>query len=319
MTRTLYFKGAEMVLMPFGYYNVERSRYLKESIHGIERCAAKREMRIRRPEASPKEVPMQRQLALRQRVRKGLITTAFLLFPLILYYFSPVLIIEGAVEGVVVGSFITFALLFVCSLLVGRLWCGWACPGAGLQEALLSVNNKPVQNRWAGRVKWIIWAPWMLGIVAAFWVGGFQRVDPLFNTNGGISVADPISYIVYYAVITLFVVLALTVGRRGGCHVICWMAPFMILGRAIRNHFGWHSLRLVADAETCVSCKRCTKNCPMSLDVHALVQRGNLEHRECILCGTCVDNCTKHAIRFVFSGNLARERAHTRQSGRLES
>ncbi len=35
MTRTLYFKGAEIVLMPFGYYNVARSRYLKESIHGM--------------------------------------------------------------------------------------------------------------------------------------------------------------------------------------------------------------------------------------------------------------------------------------------
>jgi N-carbamoylputrescine amidase len=35
MTRTLYFKGAELVLMPFGYYNVARSRYLKESIHGM--------------------------------------------------------------------------------------------------------------------------------------------------------------------------------------------------------------------------------------------------------------------------------------------
>ncbi len=35
MTRTLYFKGAEIVLMPFGYYNVERSRYLAETIHGM--------------------------------------------------------------------------------------------------------------------------------------------------------------------------------------------------------------------------------------------------------------------------------------------
>lgn len=33
MTRTLYFKGAEIVLMPFGYYNVPRSQYLKETIH----------------------------------------------------------------------------------------------------------------------------------------------------------------------------------------------------------------------------------------------------------------------------------------------
>ena len=35
MTRTLYFKGAELVLMPFTYYNVPRSQYLKETIHGM--------------------------------------------------------------------------------------------------------------------------------------------------------------------------------------------------------------------------------------------------------------------------------------------
>ncbi len=35
MTRSLYFKGAELVLMPFGYYNVPRSRFLQELIHGM--------------------------------------------------------------------------------------------------------------------------------------------------------------------------------------------------------------------------------------------------------------------------------------------
>lgn len=35
MTRTLYFKGAEIVLMPFGYYNVPRSDYLAGTIHGM--------------------------------------------------------------------------------------------------------------------------------------------------------------------------------------------------------------------------------------------------------------------------------------------
>ena len=34
MTRTFYFKGAEVVLMPFGYYNVPRNQYLQETIHG---------------------------------------------------------------------------------------------------------------------------------------------------------------------------------------------------------------------------------------------------------------------------------------------
>lgn len=35
MTRTLYFKGAEIILMPFGYYNVPRSEYLRGTIHGM--------------------------------------------------------------------------------------------------------------------------------------------------------------------------------------------------------------------------------------------------------------------------------------------
>ena len=34
-TRTLYFKGAEVVLMPFTYYNVPRSEYLGGTIHGM--------------------------------------------------------------------------------------------------------------------------------------------------------------------------------------------------------------------------------------------------------------------------------------------
>ncbi len=35
LTRTLYFKGAEVVLMPFTYYNVPRAKYLRGTIHGM--------------------------------------------------------------------------------------------------------------------------------------------------------------------------------------------------------------------------------------------------------------------------------------------
>jgi Pyruvate/2-oxoacid:ferredoxin oxidoreductase delta subunit len=75
----------------------------------------------------------------------------------------------------------------------------------------------------------------------------------------------------------------------------------MIIGRWIRNRFGWASLRLVANAESCANCKLCSKNCPMSLDVNGMVQLEEMENSECILCGTCVDNCSKSAIRYVFS------------------
>lgn len=74
-----------------------------------------------------------KQLPRRQRVRKALLFVSFLLFPVTLYYFSPALILQGASEGVINGSFIVFGLMFLSALSVGRLWCGWACPAGALQ------------------------------------------------------------------------------------------------------------------------------------------------------------------------------------------
>ena len=53
-------------------------------------------------------------------------------------------------------------------------------------------------------------------------------------------------YITYLTVVGIFFGLAVLAGRRAGCHTICWMAPFMIIGRKIRNLAAWPLLRLVA-------------------------------------------------------------------------
>lgn len=96
-------------------------------------------------------------------------------------------------------------------------------------------------------------------------------MDFLYLTQNGISVAGtpdrPVffAYFIYYVVISLFVGLAIFAGRQAGCHTICWMAPFMMIGRWIRNRFGWASLRLAADASACSDCKLCTKNCRVEL------------------------------------------------------
>ncbi len=108
-------------------------------------------------------------------------------------------------------------------------------------------------------------------------------------------------YIIYYIVVGTFLALSVFVGRRAGCHTICWMAPFMILGRKLRNLGNWPALRLKAETAKCINCKKCTQNCPMSLDVNGLVQKNVMEHSECVLCGTCVDVCPKDVIHYSFS------------------
>ncbi len=75
----------------------------------------------------------------------------------------------------------------------------------------------------------------------------------------------------------------------------------MIIGRKIRNIVGWPSLRLQATPNKCSDCLTCTRSCPMSLDVNGMVKSAQMEDSECILCGNCVDGCSRDAIRFSFS------------------
>ena len=241
------------------------------------------------------------QLAPRQRIRKGLIIVSLLLFPVIMNYLSPYIIIDGAAQGIVNGSLIVFGLQFLSALFVGRLWCGWGCPAGGLGEVCFAINNKPVRGK-VDWIKWLIWFPWLAIIVMMVMrAGGYQSVDFFHLTESGVSVDEPWKYIMYYIVVGIFLALSVFVGRRAGCHTICWMAPFMILGRKLRNLGNWPALRLRAETEKCINCKKCTRECPMSLDVNGLVQKGVMEHSECVLCGTCVDVCPKDVIHYSFS------------------
>ncbi|MEE8568323.1 MAG: 4Fe-4S binding protein [Anaerolineales bacterium] len=247
-----------------------------------------------------------KQLPIRQRIRKALLFVSLLLFPLTLYYFSPMLIIQGASEGIINGSFVVFGLMFLSALFLGRFWCGWACPAGALQEFGAPINNKQAPGGKWDWIKWGIWIPW-IGIIAvmAIQAGGYQAVNPFFQLEGGLTVLQeppPPWFMIYYIIIAIFLTLAIVVGRRAGCHYICWMAPFMIIGRRVRNLFKWPALGLRVEPDKCIDCKRCTRDCPMSLDVNGMVNMGDIEHNECILCGTCADNCPEDVIHYSFSG-----------------
>ena len=230
-----------------------------------------------------------------------MILVSFFLFPITIYYFSPVLVLEGAAKGAVNGSLILFALLFLSSLFLGRGWCGWACPGGGLGEACSLAWNKPAPGGKWNLIKYLIWAPWLGTIVfLAVRAGGYTSWEPFRGTYHGISLHDPASYIVYFSFVALIAILAWYPGRRGFCHYVCWMAPFMVLGEALRRKVGWPGLHLEADPDRCTRCGTCADNCPMSLDVPALVGSGSMRDSECILCGTCVDNCGQGTIRFAW-------------------
>ncbi|MFO7696382.1 MAG: 4Fe-4S binding protein [Anaerolineae bacterium] len=233
----------------------------------------------------------------RQRVRRGVLILAFALFPLTFHYYSPVVILAGAAVGVATGSLLLFSAQFVFSLFLGRAFCGWACPVGGLSEWLAEVRDRPAPGgRW-DLIKWLIWLPWvgMLAVLVAR-AGGYSRIEPLYMMPGGLPLSEWSGAIAYLGVLVLVAVLGLAVGRRAFCHLVCWMAPGMILGSRLSRILHLPRLHLVAHPEQCIRCARCDHACPMSLGVSAMVASGEMDHDECVLCQSCVDVCPKNAI-----------------------
>ena len=236
----------------------------------------------------------------RQKIRRTTIFVMFLLFPIIIWYFSPYLIILAASEHVLNGSFCVFVAMFVGSMFFGRAWCGYLCPAGGLQECLSRCNDAPAKQGWRNYIKYVIWCVWIIAIIVTFILGkGGVRIDFFFMTDHGISVAEIYDYVIYYGVLLILVLPCLIHGRRGACHYICWMAPFMVIGSSIGRFLHLPQLHIEAEKDDCIACGRCSKVCPMGLDVKKMTANGlNSRCTECIQCGACVDECPKKVLKY---------------------
>ena len=236
---------------------------------------------------------------MRQRIRKGIILISLLLFPVTLNFFSPYVSIDGAMNGVISGSLLLFMFMFVTSIFFGRAWCAWVCPMAGLSEISLGVNSKNINVKRLKVIRYSIFAVWASFLTAMFIIaGGIKGFDPFRMTENGISVDAPVKYIIYYGVLLIFIVLTFAIGKRGACHTICWMSPFLAAGYTLGRILKIPQLRMKADSSKCVDCGACNKKCPMSIPVSTSLKEGYIKTSDCILCGECADGCKKTVLRY---------------------
>jgi polyferredoxin len=237
----------------------------------------------------------------RKKVRIVLTTLFLILFPAIFYYLSPVIPLAAASVGFVSGSLIIFGALFLFSLFFGRLFCSYVCPGGTIQDQVRKAKNRAFPRKYFNWIKYLIWVPWIVTLAYLFArSGGIQKISFTFQTDHGLSVSDISSLIIYLLVALVFFILPLIFGRRAACHTICWMAPFMILGKKVGKALHLPSLHISSNIDSCISCKKCTDSCPMSLPVEVLQKGGTIHSSDCILCGECVDVCPTNTLSFSF-------------------
>ncbi len=230
---------------------------------------------------------------MRQKIRNGILTFSALMFPITFFFLSPMVIVISAANGFLNGSAMIFGLLLLFSVIGSRLFCGWLCPGGAVQDHIAEANNHSWNSNAKNLSKYIIWVIWFSFIVFLWIHNRPLKADFLYL------VSIDLQYIIIYAVVmSIIFFFTLATGRRGMCHSLCWMAPFMVIGEKLADLFHIPRFRLTASPDKCVSCGTCSRNCPMGLPVDKMIKSGEPDSAECISCLKCVDTCPRKAIGF---------------------
>ena len=237
----------------------------------------------------------------RQKLRRFILAALFLALPVTLNYYSPYLMTQGTLERVATLSLVVWLAVFASAFVVGRSFCGWACPFNGLQQLWESVAVRPLHRvRFLPAAKYILWAAWVGGVAAiAISVGGWERFAPLYLTETGVSVTESGNLITYFMLVGLTLAPA-AFGRRGFCRYLCPFGVWGIVAEKLGTLARIPRLRLSADSEACRQCGSCTRACPVQLPVAEMVAAERMRATECFMCETCVDVCPEHAISLGF-------------------
>lgn len=237
----------------------------------------------------------------RQKLRRALLALFFLALPITLNYYSPYLMMSGTAEGVATFSLVFWFAVLLSALVLGRSFCGWACPFNGLQQLWESVGTRSLKRvRFLSALKYAFWALWVAGLGAALASAGvWTRFDPLYMTEYGVSLTEAGNLITYFMLVALTLVPAL-LGKRGFCRYFCPFGVWGIVGEKLGHALRVPRLMLRAVPDRCNACGKCSHACPMQLPVTEMVQAGAMRTTECFMCETCVDVCPRKAIEVGF-------------------
>jgi ferredoxin-type protein NapH len=185
-------------------------------------------------------------------------------------------------------------------LVLGRFWCGWACPFGLVQDLVSLVRG------WRGRdilrlprgawIKFVV----LFAVVVLAWAAGetlFCKVCPA----GSLFAAIPQRFVstefhfgtffyVHLATLAIALALFVLVGRFW-CRFLCPM------GAALGLFNPLSILKVRVNFDKCSRCQACLRVCPAKIE--------NLEDIEsctdCTRCGRCLESCRADAIKISAS------------------
>lgn len=186
--------------------------------------------------------------------------------------------------------------LGVYGMLLGRAFCGWACPFGALHDLLSYLRgDKSFEVRRFWFVKFIV----LFVVLGAAWYAMdtvFCKFCPSGSLFGAIffrlrypqSLTFNLPFAIHMFTLALTIVLALLISRFW-CRYLCPLG-------AIAGAFNKVSIVSISlDEDKCKKCNVCLEACGMGIT--KLEDVGG--STDCILCGRCVEACPEKALSFT--------------------
>ncbi|TGM99159.1 cytochrome c oxidase accessory protein CcoG [Leptospira yasudae] len=192
--------------------------------------------------------------------------------------------------------------LFFFTTLIGRVWCGWACPQTVFTDLFDLIGRTVLGSKygkkdapWFGKV--LVQKLWILVSIlgALAWVSYFaDPYEMISDIRSASFFAAPPTWVYFVLFFTMTLYLDMAFVREQFCKYACPYARFqtvMMDADSVNVTYDYKRGEPRRKAGTqvgdCTACNLCLVVCPTGIDIREGVNVG------CIACGKCVDACTK--------------------------
>jgi polyferredoxin len=197
---------------------------------------------------------------------------------------------NGFLKRTNISNFILLGGTIALAIVVGRFFCGWICMLGFLQELFGKIGLKLFKKRLIIPVKfdkYLRFLKYILLFVIIFltWKTGeliIRPYDPFAayaHIPAGLSIFQDMLWGLVILAVSL---IASMFVDRFFCKYLCPMGALLGIVNKISI------FKIKRDESTCIHCSKCTKICPVNIDVEKIAE---VKSSECINCFECVTVC----------------------------